>query len=41
MYTNAWDTLKPGKARYGIMTREDGFIYDDGVVGVWPKIAST
>jgi sarcosine oxidase subunit alpha len=33
MYTNAWDTLKPGKARYGIMTREDGFIYDDGVVG--------
>ncbi|MFD1746905.1 sarcosine oxidase subunit alpha [Rhizobium helianthi] len=33
MYTNAWDTLKPGKCRYGIMTREDGFVYDDGVVG--------
>ncbi|AXV16205.1 sarcosine oxidase subunit alpha [Neorhizobium sp. SOG26] len=33
VYTNAWDTLKPGKARYGIMTREDGFVYDDGVVG--------
>jgi sarcosine oxidase, alpha subunit family, heterotetrameric form len=33
IYTNAWDTLKPGKARYGIMTREDGFVYDDGVVG--------
>ncbi|NKN35459.1 sarcosine oxidase subunit alpha [Agrobacterium sp. a22-2] len=33
MYTNAWDTLKPGKCRYGIMTRDDGFIYDDGVVG--------
>ncbi|TDK39433.1 sarcosine oxidase subunit alpha [Rhizobium deserti] len=33
LYTNAWDTLKPGKSRYGIMTREDGFIYDDGVVG--------
>ena len=33
LYTNAWDTLKPGKARYGIMTREDGFVYDDGVVG--------
>ncbi|MCM2290822.1 sarcosine oxidase subunit alpha [Allorhizobium sp. BGMRC 0089] len=33
IYTNAWDTLKPGKCRYGIMTREDGFIYDDGVVG--------
>ncbi|MDS7595085.1 sarcosine oxidase subunit alpha [Agrobacterium tumefaciens] len=33
IYTNAWDTLKPGRCRYGIMTREDGFIYDDGVVG--------
>ena len=33
MYTNAWDTLKPGRCRYGIMLREDGFIYDDGVVG--------
>jgi sarcosine oxidase subunit alpha len=33
MYTNAWDTLKPGKCRYGIMLREDGFVYDDGVVG--------
>ncbi|MCQ1571030.1 sarcosine oxidase subunit alpha [Neorhizobium galegae] len=33
VYTNAWDSLKPGKSRYGIMTREDGFVYDDGVVG--------
>ncbi len=33
LYTNPWDSLKPGKARYGIMTRDDGFIYDDGVVG--------
>jgi len=33
LYTNAWDTLQPGRCRYGIMTREDGFIYDDGVVG--------
>ncbi|CDZ59079.1 Sarcosine oxidase, alpha subunit [Neorhizobium galegae bv. orientalis] len=33
IYTNAWDSLKPGKSRYGIMTREDGFVYDDGVVG--------
>ncbi len=33
MYTNAWDSLKPGRAKYGIMLREDGFIYDDGVVG--------
>ncbi len=33
IYTNAWDTLKPGRCRYGIMAREDGFVYDDGVVG--------
>lgn len=33
MYTNAWDTLKPGRCRYGIMTGEDGFVMDDGVVG--------
>jgi sarcosine oxidase subunit alpha len=33
MYTNAWDKLEPGRCRYGIMCREDGFIYDDGVVG--------
>ncbi len=33
MYTNAWDNLKPGRCRYGIMLREDGFVYDDGVVG--------
>jgi sarcosine oxidase subunit alpha len=33
MYTNSWDNLKPGRCRYGIMLREDGFVYDDGVVG--------
>jgi sarcosine oxidase subunit alpha len=33
MYTNAWQKLEPGRCRYGIMLREDGFIYDDGVVG--------
>ncbi|MCY1498784.1 Sarcosine oxidase subunit alpha [compost metagenome] len=33
MYTNAWDNLKPGRCRYGIMLRDDGFVYDDGVVG--------
>lgn len=33
IYTNGWDKLKPGRAKYGIMCREDGFIYDDGVVG--------
>jgi sarcosine oxidase subunit alpha len=31
MYTNPWDKLG-GALRYGIMCREDGFIYDDGVV---------
>jgi sarcosine oxidase, subunit alpha len=33
MYTNSWDKLGVGKCRYGIMLREDGFVYDDGVVG--------
>ncbi|WP_412049946.1 sarcosine oxidase subunit alpha [Hoeflea sp. Naph1] len=33
MYTNGWDKLQPGRCKYGIMLREDGFIYDDGVVG--------
>ncbi|MET3661859.1 sarcosine oxidase subunit alpha [Aquamicrobium ahrensii] len=33
MYTNPWQKLEPGRCRYGVMLREDGFIYDDGVVG--------
>jgi sarcosine oxidase subunit alpha len=33
LYTNPWEKLDPGRLRYGIMLREDGFIYDDGVVG--------
>ncbi|MDN2565111.1 sarcosine oxidase subunit alpha family protein [Aquibium sp. A9E412] len=33
MYTNPWQKLDPGRCRYGIMLREDGFIYDDGVIG--------
>ncbi len=32
MYTNPWDKLGVGRCRYGIMCREDGFIYDDGVI---------
>ncbi|MCQ0986663.1 sarcosine oxidase subunit alpha family protein [Jiella marina] len=32
IYTNAWTKLKPGRCRYGLMLREDGFVYDDGVV---------
>jgi sarcosine oxidase subunit alpha len=33
MYTNPWQKLEVGRCRYGVMLREDGFIYDDGVVG--------
>ncbi|MGI9381604.1 MAG: 2Fe-2S iron-sulfur cluster-binding protein, partial [Methyloligellaceae bacterium] len=31
IYTNAWDTLRPGRCRYGIMLGEDGMVMDDGV----------
>ncbi len=30
VYTNMFSTLAVGKARYGLMLREDGFAYDDG-----------
>mgnify|MGYP000935942684 CR=1 FL=1 len=30
VYINAWKTLPVGKARYGLMLREDGFVMDDG-----------
>ena len=32
MYVNAWTGLAVGRCRYGILLRDDGFIYDDGVV---------
>jgi sarcosine oxidase subunit alpha len=32
LYVNNWSTLSVGRSRYGILLREDGFIYDDGVV---------
>lgn len=32
IYTNAWVKLAPGRCRYGLMLKEDGFVYDDGVV---------
>jgi sarcosine oxidase subunit alpha len=32
MYVNSWSKLPVGRARYGVLLREDGFIYDDGVV---------
>lgn len=31
VYTNKWDTLKPGRARYGLMLNEHGMVFDDGV----------
>ena len=30
VYTNMFSTLKPGRVRYGLMLREDGFVMDDG-----------
>ncbi len=30
VYTNAWLKLPVGKARYGVMLREDGMVMDDG-----------
>ncbi len=32
MYVNNWSTLAVGRCRYGILLRDDGFVYDDGVV---------
>ena len=31
MYTNPWKALEPGRCRYGLLLKEDGFIVDDGV----------
>ncbi|NBE51935.1 sarcosine oxidase subunit alpha family protein [Streptomyces boluensis] len=31
IYTNAFKKLKPGMARYGVMCKPDGMIFDDGV----------
>jgi sarcosine oxidase subunit alpha len=33
MYVNGFRKLAPGRARYGLMLREDGFVLDDGVIG--------
>ena len=30
LYCNGWNTLETGKARYGLMLREDGMVFDDG-----------
>ena len=31
VYTNSWLKLQPGRARYGLMLKEDGMVMDDGV----------
>src|SRR5580658_1446174 len=32
LYVNAWSSLAVGRCRYGVLLRDDGFVYDDGVV---------
>jgi sarcosine oxidase, subunit alpha len=32
LYVNSWERLGVGRARYGVLLRDDGFVYDDGVV---------
>ena len=31
IYTNAWLKLEPGRCRYGLILKEDGYVMDDGV----------
>ncbi len=37
IYTNAFLKLAPGKCRYGVMLKEDGMIFDDGVTACLGK----
>ncbi len=32
LYINNWSNLGVGRCRYGILCRDDGFVYDDGVI---------
>jgi sarcosine oxidase subunit alpha len=32
MYVNSFDRLAVGRSRYALMLREDGYVYDDGIV---------
>ncbi len=32
LYVNNWTSLAVGRCRYGVLLRDDGFVYDDGVV---------
>ena len=31
LYTNRWETLPIGRCRYGLLCRDDGILFDDGV----------
>jgi sarcosine oxidase, subunit alpha len=33
VYTNSWGSLGIGKCRYGLMLKDDGMVFDDGVTG--------
>lgn len=35
VYANRISTLKVGKARYGVLLREDGIVFDDGTIARW------
>jgi sarcosine oxidase subunit alpha len=37
VYTNAYLKLAPGKCRYGVMLKEDGMMFDDGVTACLAK----
>lgn len=37
IYSNGFSNLKIGRARYGLMLREDGFVFDDGTVARFGK----
>src|SRR5204863_3096045 len=32
LYVNTWTSLAVGRCRYSLLLRDDGFVYDDGVV---------
>jgi methylglutamate dehydrogenase subunit C len=41
LYCNTFSTLPVGKARYGLMLREDGIVFDDGTTRGWPRTISS
>ena len=34
MYANHWPSLRPGQCRYGLMLKDDGTVFDDGIVAM-------